>query len=111
VKEVSAVKTENQSDLSYGQRDSVEREEYDRASSTDRQEAEEKDGADLLEKILDRRNLNRAYKQVKSNKGAPGIDGIQPLFRLSLNMLILLCYIWMVHYTRGEIPLGYSTER
>lgn len=28
----------------------------------------------LLEKILDRDNLNKAYKKVKSNKGAGGID-------------------------------------
>lgn len=30
----------------------------------------------LMEKICDRANLNQAYKQVKSNKGAPGVDGI-----------------------------------
>ena len=31
----------------------------------------------LLEQILRRDNLNRAYKQVKRNKGAGGIDGMQ----------------------------------
>jgi retron-type reverse transcriptase len=31
----------------------------------------------LLEQILSRDNLNRAYKQVKRNKGAGGIDGMQ----------------------------------
>lgn len=31
---------------------------------------------DLLEKILDRNNLNQAFKKVKSNKGAGGIDGM-----------------------------------
>ncbi len=31
----------------------------------------------LLEQILSRDNLNRAYKQVKRNKGADGIDGMQ----------------------------------
>jgi len=31
---------------------------------------------DLMEKICNRANLNRAYKRVKSNKGAPGIDGM-----------------------------------
>jgi RNA-directed DNA polymerase len=31
----------------------------------------------LLEKILTNENLNRAYKQVKRNKGAGGIDGMQ----------------------------------
>ena len=32
---------------------------------------------ELLEKILTRDNLNLAYKQVKRNKGAGGIDGMQ----------------------------------
>lgn len=38
----------------------------------------ERDGAspDLLEKILDRKNLNSAYRRVKANKGAPGVDGM-----------------------------------
>ena len=31
----------------------------------------------LLEQILSRDNLNRAYKQIKRNKGAGGIDGMQ----------------------------------
>ena len=31
---------------------------------------------DLLEKILDKDNLNAAFKKVKSNKGAGGIDGM-----------------------------------
>jgi len=31
---------------------------------------------DLLEHILEPDNLNRAWKQVKANKGAPGIDGV-----------------------------------
>jgi group II intron reverse transcriptase/maturase len=30
----------------------------------------------LLEQILDRDNMNRAYKRVKTNKGAAGIDGM-----------------------------------
>jgi RNA-directed DNA polymerase len=30
----------------------------------------------LLEKILDRDNMNRALKRVKANKGKPGIDGM-----------------------------------
>ncbi len=59
------------------QRDSVEREEHAGARSTDTRESRERDGAnDLLERILDRDNLNRAYKQVKRNHGAPGIDGM-----------------------------------
>jgi len=58
------------------QRDSAERKEYAGARSIDYQEAEEADGAELLERILNRDNLNRAYKRVKANKGAPGIDGM-----------------------------------
>ena len=58
------------------QRDSAEREEYVGARSIDNREAEEADGAELLERILNRENLNRAYKRVKANKGAPGIDGM-----------------------------------
>ncbi len=30
----------------------------------------------LMEQIVDRDNLNRAYKRVKSNKGSPGVDGL-----------------------------------
>lgn len=41
------------------------------------QENVEKSGADdLLCKVLDRDNLNKAYKRVKRNHGAPGIDGM-----------------------------------
>ena len=58
------------------QKDSAEHEGYAGARSTDGRETEEADGADLLERILDRENLNRAYKRVKANKGAPGIDGM-----------------------------------
>lgn len=57
-------------------RDSAEHKEYVGAQNVGNQEVEEKDGADLLERILARDNLNRAYKRVKSNKGAPGIDGM-----------------------------------
>ncbi|MBQ6426304.1 MAG: group II intron reverse transcriptase/maturase, partial [Clostridia bacterium] len=59
------------------QRDSVEHEEYAEAHSGERMETEEQDNAeDLMERILDRDNLNRAYRRVRSNKGAPGIDGM-----------------------------------
>ena len=31
---------------------------------------------DLMERVCERENLNRAYKRVKANKGAPGTDGM-----------------------------------
>ena len=59
------------------QRDSVEHEEYAEARSAVLREGKERDGADdLLESILNRDNLNRAYKRVKRNHGAPGVDGM-----------------------------------
>ena len=58
------------------QRDSAEHEEYAGAQSAGDREGKEADGADLLERILCRENLNRAYKRVRANKGAPGIDGM-----------------------------------
>ncbi len=69
------VKTENNKE-SCLQRDSVEHKEYAEAYNIDNWEAEERNGADLLEKVLDRRNLNKAYKRVKANKGASGVDGM-----------------------------------
>ena len=59
------------------QRDSVEHEGYAEVQSTDRREGKERGGArDLMETILDRNNLNRAYQRVKRNRGAAGIDGM-----------------------------------
>lgn len=61
----------------YLQRDGVERKEYVGVPSVEARERRERDGArTLLDEILDRDNLNQAYKKVKSNKGAPGIDGM-----------------------------------
>lgn len=37
----------------------------------------DKSWEELLEKIVDRDNMNNAYKRVKSNKGAHGIDGME----------------------------------
>ena len=31
--------------------------------------------SELLNKILDRENMNQAYQKVKANKGSAGIDG------------------------------------
>ncbi len=70
------LRAENQQ-MGYPQRDSVEREGYEGARSIGAGEGGERGGAvGLLESILDRDNLNRAYKRVRSNKGAPGIDGM-----------------------------------
>lgn len=94
------------------QRDSVEREEYAGARSAGVREHGERDGADLLERILDRNNLNRAYKQVKRNHGAPGIDGMtveEALPWLREHREELLNSIWNGKYKpspvrRKEIP-------
>ena len=67
---------EYQGNLSCPQRASAEHEGYAGAQSVGGQGVKEQDGADLLERILSRENLNRAYKRVKTNKGAPGIDGM-----------------------------------
>lgn len=65
----------------YCQRDSAENEGYDRALTEKRITENNITDADnevngLLEQILDRENLNRAYKQVKRNKGSHGVDGM-----------------------------------
>ena len=33
--------------------------------------------SELLEKILDKKNMNEAYKKVCGNKGAGGVDGME----------------------------------
>lgn len=60
------------------QRDSTECEGYAGAQSAVQPGKEETAGRSqkLLEAILYRDNLNRAYKRVKANKGAPGVDGM-----------------------------------
>ena len=70
------MKTEYARNGGFLQRDSVEHEEYAEAYSTENQKAEERDSANLLEKVLERDNLNRAFKRVKANKGASGVDGM-----------------------------------
>ena len=63
---------------SCSQRDSAERKGYVRAHRSFNRIWKERDGAepDILGKILDGDNMNRAYKRVKANGGAPGIDGM-----------------------------------
>ena len=63
---------------SCSQRDSAERKGYVRAHRSFNRIWKERDSAepDILGKILEKDNLNRAYKRVKANKGAPGVDGM-----------------------------------
>ena len=60
------------------QRDNAEHEGYAKAHRSFNSIWKERNSAqpELLEKILYKDNLNRAFKRVKANKGAPGIDGI-----------------------------------
>jgi group II intron reverse transcriptase/maturase len=63
------------------QRDSAEHEEYAEALIGKRMIENNTTNADrrvggLLEEIVSARNLNRAYKRVKKNKGAGGVDGM-----------------------------------
>jgi len=60
------------------QRDSAEHEGYAEARRSFNRIWKERDSAqpELLERILHKDNLNRAFKRVKANKGAPGIDGM-----------------------------------
>ncbi|SHI99849.1 group II intron reverse transcriptase/maturase [Geosporobacter subterraneus DSM 17957] len=66
----------------YCQRDSAEHKGYDRALTEKRITESNITNADsevngILEQILDRDNLNRAFKQVKKNKGSHGVDGME----------------------------------
>ena len=60
------------------QRDSAEHEGYVKARRSFNLIWKERDSAQpkLLEAILYKDNFNRAYKRVKANKGAPGVDGM-----------------------------------
>ncbi len=71
-------KAEYEGNLGCRPEDRVEPEDNGGARSIVKREAREKDGAvDLMELFLDRDNLNRAYKKVKSNGGAAGVDGMK----------------------------------
>ena len=60
------------------QKDSAEHERYAEASRSFMLIWKERNSVqpELLEKILNRDNLNRAFKRVKANKGAAGVDGM-----------------------------------
>ena len=58
------------------EKDRLEAESYPGGRSMALRETEAKDGADLFERILERNNLNDAYRQVRRNGGAPGVDGM-----------------------------------
>ena len=70
--------TENIGNNGCSQRDSAEHEGYAKASRSFNLIWKERDSAkpELLEKILDRNNMNRAFKRVKANNGAAGVDGM-----------------------------------
>lgn len=72
------MKAENIDNNDCSQRDSAEHEGYAKVRRSFNRIWKERDSAQpkLLEKILDKENLNRAFKRVKANKGAPGIDGM-----------------------------------
>ena len=66
----------------YLQKDRVELEEYVGAPSISltiekQQDAENKYTSGLFERIIDRNNLNEAFKRVKANKGSHGVDGMK----------------------------------
>ena len=69
---------ENRKEKGCPQKDRAEHEEYAGASRSFRRIWEERNRVqtELLEKILSRENLNRAFKRVKKNKGAAGVDGM-----------------------------------
>ena len=70
--------TENIENNGCSQRDNAEHEGYVKASRSFNRIWKERDSAQprLLEAILYKDNFTRAYKRVKANKGAPGIDGM-----------------------------------
>lgn len=106
--------TENLENKGCPQRDSAEHKEYAGAQRSFRLIWKERDSAqpELLERILDRDNLNRAFKRVKTRKGAAGIDGMtveEANSYLRENKQELLGKIYRGKYTptpvrRVEIP-------
>lgn len=103
------------------QRDSAEHKGYVRAHRSFNRIWKERDSAepDLLGKILNKDNLNRAFKRVKTNKGAPGVDGMtvdETLIFLREHNHEIVDRIRAGHYTpspvrRVEIPKPDGGER
>ncbi|MGI6707431.1 MAG: group II intron reverse transcriptase/maturase [Clostridia bacterium] len=108
------MKAENSGNRGCPQRDSAEHEGYAEVRRSFRSIWKERDSAqpELLERILDRENLNRAFKRVKARKGAAGIDGMtveEALPHIRENRKELLERIYRGKYTpspvrRVEIP-------
>lgn len=108
------MKAENSGKRGCPQRDSAEHEGYAEVRRSFRSIWKERDSAqpELLERILDRENLNRAFKRVKARKGAAGIDGMtveEALPHIRENRKELLERIYRGKYTpspvrRVEIP-------
>ena len=96
------------------QRDSAEHEGYAKASRSFNRIWKERDSAQprLLERILYKDNLNRAFKRVRENRGASGIDGMtidEALLYFKENQKELIDRIYKGRYTpspvrRVEIP-------
>ena len=90
------------------QRDSAEHEGYVKTSRSFNRIWKERDSAQpkLLEAILYKDNFNRAYKRVKENKGAPGIDGMtieEALPYLKEHQRELTNYIYRGKYTPSPV--------
>ena len=106
--------TEKMENNGCSQRDSAEHKGYAKASRSFNRIWKERDSAQprLLEMILNKGNLNRAFKRVKANKGAPGIDGMtieEALLYLKEHQQELIDRIYRGKYTpspvrRVEIP-------
>uniref|UniRef100_UPI004057928A group II intron maturase-specific domain-containing protein n=1 Tax=Acetatifactor sp. TaxID=1872090 RepID=UPI004057928A len=80
------------------QRDSAEHEGYAKASRSFNRIWKERDSAQpkLLEAILYKDNFNRAYKRVRANKGAAGIDGM--IIKPSLEKIKVYARGWLNYY-------------
>lgn len=71
------MRADNHTEVGWPREDRLETEGIAGArSGASLQRAEESGAGSLLSKVLDRKNLNRAFERVKANRGAPGIDGM-----------------------------------